>query len=122
MKYVPIIFIGVLLASIVAGAGCSVAPATQEHMILAPHTIVFSPSSPDSTVSITHSCTCPFSWNATIPPSAPWLSFPESQTGDKTDVPISIVDSLLPAGTNRATILIVSNSYGDDSILVTAIK
>jgi hypothetical protein len=122
MKFIRAIFLGMLLASIVGNVGCSVAPAVQEHMIIAPHSIVFSSSTIDSTVSITHSCTCPFSWNATISPPVSWLSFPESQTGDKTDVPIAIVDSLLTADTNRATILIASNSYGDDSILVTAIK
>jgi hypothetical protein len=103
-------------------AGCSVAPAVQEHMIIAPHTIVFSSSAPDSTVSITHSCTCPFSWDATVSPVSLWLTFQTSQSGDKSDIPISIDTALLPADTNRATILIVSNSYGDDSIIVTAIK
>jgi hypothetical protein len=103
-------------------AGCSVAPAVQEHMIVAPHVIVLSSSAPDSTVSITHSYTCPFSWNATVSPVSPWLTFQSSQTGDKSDIPISIDTALLTADTNRATILIVSNSYGDDSIVVTAIK
>ena len=104
--------------------GCSVAtPVQQEYMIVAPHAIVFSTSTPDTmTVSITHSCTCPFSWNATVSPSSPWLSFPGSLTGDKSDIPISVDTALLTTGTNRATILIVSNSYGDDSIVVTAIK
>ncbi len=103
-------------------AGCSVAPPVQEHMIIAPHSMVLSVSTPDSSVSITHSCTCPFSWNATVSPVSPWLSFPASQTGDKSDVPISIDSALLTADTNRATIVIASNSYGEDSIVVTAIK
>ncbi len=122
MKFLCAIFIGVLLASIVGNVGCSVAPAVQEHMIIAPHTIVFSASTLDSTVSITHSCTCPFSWYDSIYPPAPWLTFPSRQNGDKADVPIVIDTSMLSADTNRATILIISNSYGDDSILVTAIK
>ncbi len=116
MKSVRLLFFAALFA------GCSVAPAVQEHMIVAPHTMVLSSSTPDSTVSITHSCTCPFSWNATVSPVSPWLTFPSSQTGDKSDIPISIDTALLMADTNRATILIVSNSYGDDSIVVTAIK
>ncbi len=103
-------------------AGCSVAPAVQEHMIIAPHTLVFSPTTQDSTVSITHSCTCPFTWNATVSPVSPWLTFQSYQSGDKTDIPIAVDTSLLTADTNRATILIISNSYGEDSIIVTAIK
>jgi hypothetical protein len=116
MKYAFVISIALLFA------GCSVAPAVQEYMIVAPHSIVFSPSALDSTVSITHSCTCPFSWNASVSPVSPWLTFQTSQSGDKSDIPISIDTSLLFADTNRATILIISNSYGDDSIVVTAIK
>jgi hypothetical protein len=116
MKCLFPIFILALLA------GCSVAPTVQEHMIIAPHVMVLSLSAPDSTISITHSCTCPFSWNATVSPVSPWLTFQTSQSGDKSDIPISIDTALLPADTNRATILIFSNSYGDDSIIVTAIK
>jgi len=118
MKYLLAISLFTLLA------GCSVAPAIQERMIIAPHTIVFPSSTSDSIVSITHSCTCPFSWNDSIyPPSASaWLTFPESLTGDKSDVPISINRSLLTMDTTHATILIISNSYGNDSIAVTAIR
>jgi hypothetical protein len=103
-------------------SGCSVAPAVQEHMVIAPRTIVFSSPQQDSTVSITHTCTCPFSWNATVSPQALWLSFPTNQSGDKTDVPISIDRTKLIADTNRATVTIASNSYGSDSIVVIAIK
>jgi hypothetical protein len=117
MKFVSTTCILVLLAA------CSVAPSVQqEHMIIAPHTIVLSSLVLDSTVSITHSCTCPFSWNATVSPVSPWLVFEPNQSGDKTDIPISIDTSLLTADTSRAKIYIVSNSYGEDSILVTAIK
>ncbi len=118
MKYLLPILLSTLFA------GCSVAPAIQERMIIAPHAIVFPSSTSDSAVSITHSCTCPFSWNATISPSidTAWLTFQTSMTGDKSDVPISIHRSLLTADTNRATILILSNSYGNDSIAVTAIR
>lgn len=113
----------VLLSALLAG--CSVtAPVQQEYMIIAPHSIVLASPVSDSTVSITHSCTCPFTWNATISPSidTSWLIFPTYQSGDKTDIPISIDTSKLATGTSRATILIVSNSYGEDSIVVTAIK
>ena len=103
-------------------AGCTVTtPTVQERMIIAPTTIVFSHSI-DSTVSITHSCTCPFYWWSSIQPVAPWLIFPDSGAGDKNDVPISIDSSKLTLGTNQATIRIMSNSYGTDTIQVTAIK
>ena len=105
-------------------AGCANDPIIQERMVIAPDTIAFRAPSADSTISITHTCTCPFSWNGTISPTADtaWLHFPSYQSGDKSDVPISINRSLLTADTSRATIIIVSNSYGNDSILVTAIR
>ncbi|HEY3874667.1 MAG TPA: hypothetical protein VGM92_04270 [Candidatus Kapabacteria bacterium] len=104
-------------------SACSVAPpVASEHMIIVPNAIAFSLHSTDSTISITHSCTCPFWWSDSVYPTASWLTFPTYQSGDKTDVPITIDTSKLPAGTSHATILIESNSYGIDSILVTANK
>ncbi len=103
--------------------GCTTnAPVVSEYMIIAPHSIAMTAARPDSTVSITHSCTCPFTWNSTIIPASPWLTFPTYQNGDKTDVPISIDTSQLPVGTSHASIIINSNSYGEDSILVTVSK
>ena len=101
-------------------------PIIVESMVLPIDTVVF--HSPDSmkTVSITHTCTCPFSWSATVMPTTNWLvvgtNFPSNQSGDKTDVPLSINRWLLTSDTNTATIRIVSNSYGDTSITVIAYK
>ena len=117
MKFASAVYLLVLFA------GCSVAPSVQqEHMIIAPHSIILSSLVQDSTVSITHSCTCPFSWNATVSPASPWLVFEPNQSGDKTDIPISIDTAKLTTDTSQAKIHIVSNSYGEDSIIVTAIK
>jgi hypothetical protein len=103
-------------------AGCATDPIIQEHMVIAPNTLTFRSPTTDSTISITHTCSCPFSWHDSVSPPASWLTFPTYQSGDKSDVPISINRALLTADTSRATIIIVSNSYGNDSILVTAIK
>ncbi len=110
-------------------AGCANEPILQEYMIIVPDTMVFHAPLPgaatqDSTISITHSCSCPFSWSATIvPPSdTAWLTFPTYQSGDKSDVPISIDRANLTSDTSRATINIASNSYGDTSILIIAIR
>jgi hypothetical protein len=118
----------ILLAFIVLGiscaSGCATDPVVQERMVIAPDTIVFRTPSADSTISITHTCSCPFSWKATLSPAmdTTWLTFPTYQSGDKKDVPISINRAKLLADTNRATLSIASNSYGTDSIVVIAVR
>lgn len=115
-----------ILAFIIGGgmAGCMNEPIIQERMVIAPDTVVFRPPTTDSTISITHTCTCPFSWNATVLPTTDtaWLAFQNYQSGDKSDVPITIDRAKLSADTNRAQIAIASNSYGTDTIVVVAIR
>ncbi|MFI5201001.1 MAG: hypothetical protein ACHQNE_01260 [Candidatus Kapaibacterium sp.] len=105
-------------------SGCMNDPIVQERMVIAPDTIVFRSPATDSTISITHTCSCPFSWNATVSPIADtaWLTFPTYQSGDKSDVPISIDRTKLLSDTSRAAIAIASNSYGTDTIVVMAVK
>ncbi len=115
------------VAALVIGgcvAGCANDPIVQERMVITPDTLVFRPPTTDSTISITHTCSCPFSWSATVLPvsDTAWLHFPNYQSGDKSDVPISIDRSLLKADTSTATIVVASNSYGNDSIMVTALR
>ncbi|HET6401752.1 MAG TPA: hypothetical protein VFH95_10170 [Candidatus Kapabacteria bacterium] len=105
-------------------SGCANDPIVQERMVIAPDTIVFRSPVMDSGISITHTCSCPFSWSATVSPvsDTAWLTFPTYQSGDKKDVPISIDRAKLPADTNRAAIAIASNSYGTDTLVVIAIR
>jgi hypothetical protein len=105
-------------------AGCVNAPITQEYMIVNPHTVVLPKGDSVSAVSITHSCTCPFTWTSTIAPASAsgWLQFPLDTTGDHPSIPIAVFPSRMPSDTNRATITINSNSYGSDSIQVVAYR
>ncbi|HZK76592.1 MAG TPA: hypothetical protein VFD13_06760 [Candidatus Kapabacteria bacterium] len=112
------------IASLAMLTGCMNEPIVQERMVIAPDTVVFRPATSDSTISITHTCSCPFSWSATISPisDTAWLHFPTYQSGDKNDVPLSIDRAKLTADTSRANIAVASNSYGTDTIVVVAIR
>jgi hypothetical protein len=121
MKYLLILSLAIFCI------GCSQnAPITVEKMVISPDTVVFPAGDSVAAVSITHTCTCPFSWNATISPATDWLvldtNFQSYQSGDKDDVPVSINRWLLTSDTSRTFIHIVSNAYGGDSILVIAYK
>jgi hypothetical protein len=124
LSLLALISIAFCCASSAFLTGCATNPIVQERMVIVPDTIVFHPSTTDSSISITHTCSCPFSWSATISPTADtaWLHFPTYQNGDKTNVPISIDRAKLSADTSRAAIAIASNSYGTDKIMVVAIK
>jgi hypothetical protein len=107
--------------------GCSTnPPIIVESMVLPVDTVLFHPPDSAKTISITHTCTCPFTWTATVTPITNWLvigtNFPSYQSGDKSDVPVSINRSLLISDTSIATIHIVSNAYGDTSITVIAYR
>jgi hypothetical protein len=107
--------------------GCSSnSPIIVESMVLPVDTVVFHPPDSVATISITHTCTCPFLWTATVTPITNWLvigtNFPLSQSGDKSDVPLSINRWQLISDTSIATIHIVSNAYGDTSITVIAYR
>ena len=111
-----------LLAGVLAS--CANEPIVSEFMIIAPDSIVLRAPTQDTTISITHSCSCPFSWTATITPlpDTAWLKFQNYQSGDKTNVPLTIDRARLQTDTNRATIRLASNSYGDTTITVIAIR
>lgn len=124
MKRLPVLLLVLLSA-------CTVPDVVQERMVISPSAIVFPSSRSDTTVSITHTCSCPFSWTATLDTvghhsSAGWLTlgpnFPASMTGDHASIPLSIDRSKLLASRDTTTIVIASNSYGVDSIVVIAVK
>ncbi|MDP4200058.1 MAG: hypothetical protein Q8922_06425 [Bacteroidota bacterium] len=118
MKLLRLLF---LLSPVVAGCLTN-PPITQEYMTVSPRSVVFAKGDSGSTISITHSCTCPFTWTSKITPSSAsaWLQFPPDTTGDHSNIQISVLPSHMSADTNRATITITSNSYGMDSIEVVA--
>ena len=104
-------------------AGCTTETIQQEKMVVSPNTIIFAKGETAKTVSITHTCTCPFSWTATVvDPSATWLTFPASMSGDNASVPISFDVSKLALDSAQTTVIIVSNQYGADTMLVKVFK
>ena len=113
----------------VAASCTSVAPATQEYMIISPRSFVFQHGQLSATVSITHSCTCPFEWDGTLPPadtSKKWFilgaNFLSTSSGDNRSIPISIDSSKLTKAIDTTTILVNGHTYGSDSIVVVAIR
>ena len=112
------------LALLTFGLSCtSTTQIVEEKMVITPRRILFTPGHSDTTVSITHTCTCPFSWHATLRTTVPWLrlgtNFPASLTSDHAAIPCSIDRTALMAP-DSTVILITSNAYGADSILVIA--
>ena len=103
-------------------AGCSTDTVTEERMVIAPRTLQFVPGDSVETVSITHTCTCPFTWWSSFDSTATWLSVPATMHGDHPDVQITVDRSKMPTDSVHAFIRITSNAYGIDSIEVIAKK
>jgi hypothetical protein len=114
---------GLLIAFTLLSAvlsSCATDTVTEERIVVAPHALSFASSDSVKTVSVTHTCTCPFTWNAIVPQDAPWLKIAASMQGDHSDVPVSIDRSLLTQNSETATIHFTTNGYGSDSLVVTA--
>ncbi len=110
----------VLLVALLAG--CTTNAVVQEVMVINPHLINFASADSVKTVSITHTCTCPFSWSSyMLDSSVHWVVIAASHSGDFAAVPIAIDRSKLPAtlvDSIDARVRIVSNEYGTDTITV----
>jgi hypothetical protein len=107
-------------------AACSSSTAiVQERMVISPQRIAFDPPASSKLISITHTCTCPFSWNATVDSARAWFTipqnFPVTKQGDDSFIPLSIDRTKLTAN-DSVVVRIKSNSYGTDTIMVVAIK
>lgn len=114
--------IGVILAALSLSLGaCATETVTEQRIVVAPHELTFAATDTTRAVSITHTCTCPFSWTSVVPAAATWLTVATSMQGDHTNVPVSIDRAKLPSDTSRAVIRFNSN-FGSDSLLVTAIR
>ena len=94
----------------------------EREMIVTPHSLTFASGETTKTLSIVHTCTCPFSWVCTVTPPNGVLK-DTTGTGDNTSVPIQIVDrSKMTSDTMYSKIVVTSNGYGTDTINVTIIK
>jgi hypothetical protein len=108
------------IAAIVASCtNDSVEPA---RMVIAPKAIEFMAGDSVEQLSITHTCTCPFTWWSSVPANAPWLVFPNSMQGDHADVAVTIDRTKLTADSASCFVRITSNAYGIDSIEVKAYR
>jgi hypothetical protein len=115
-----------LLLLILFGGCATAPPVIQEHMVISPSSFIFQAPDSATTVSITHTCTCPFTWTSSLRRSVPWLTlgqnFPASMTGDHASIPLTIDRSKLTQPRDSTVIAIASNSYGVDSITVLGLK
>jgi hypothetical protein len=111
-----------LVLLVFIAAGCSENTTSYERkMELSPKTLVFGPSETQKTVSITHTCTCAFSWHCTTKDVSGALVLVASGSGDNTAVPIQIDRSKLTVDT-LVTYVHVTSNYQPDSVLVTVYK
>ena len=120
-----------LALSLLVLLSCATTPVTTEYMIISPKTVTFDHAlnhdDTARTVSITHSCTCPFSWTSDIhrvdtTDTLAWITFPHDTVGDHGSIPIAVHPWEMPKDTNYALVAINSNSYGSDTIHVIAIR
>jgi hypothetical protein len=93
---------------------------TVHEQVITPRTLTFAHSDAMKTLSITHTCTCPFSWNINVLTSTQVLK-DTSGYGDNTQVPIAIDRSKLTVDT-LYSMLEIASSYGRDTITVTVLK
>lgn len=111
-----------LVFLIFIAAGCSETTTSYERkMELSPKTLVFQPSETQKTVSITHTCPCPFSWKCITKDTSGALILVASGSGDNSAVPIQVDRSKLAVDT-LITYVHVTSNYQPDSVLVTIYK
>jgi hypothetical protein len=109
----------VLIGSLV---GCDSSTVVEEQkMTVTPLSVVFQSGDSVKTISITHNCTCPFTWNGTPVDSTNTLKA-FSGTGDNTAKEVSILRANLTTDTLNAYWVVTSNGYGTDTIRATIIR
>lgn len=99
---------------------CATESVQPERMVIAPRTLEFSSADTAKSVSITHTCTCPFTWWTSVPAEASWLQVPASMQGDHTDIRILVDRSKMTSDSVHAYVRFTSNAYGVDSLEVIA--
>lgn len=89
-------------------------------MVISPKVLTYQSGETTKTLSITHTCTCPFNWTvAVLPPNG--VLKDTTGTWDNTSVPIHIDRSKLMVDTLQ-TMLRISSAFGVDTVRVTIIK
>jgi hypothetical protein len=91
-----------------------------ERMVISPRTIQFAATDSVKTISVTHTCTCPFTWWTSVPADAGWLQVPASMQGDHAQVPITVDRTKMTSDSVHAFVRFTSNAYGIDSLEVIA--
>lgn len=94
---------------------------TVHELVVSPLSLTFSHGDTVKTLSITHTCTCPFSWNVNVLDSTAVLQ-PTSGSGDNTQVAIHIDRTKFKGDSLHAALQVNGYSYGIDTIRVTVFK
>ena len=92
-----------------------------ENQVISPHTLTYAHGVSTLPLSITHTCTCPFSWNVTVLTNTTVFK-DTSGTGDNKNVPISIDRSKMTTDTVISALQIKSNYINIDTVIVTVYK
>jgi hypothetical protein len=116
------------LLSLIVIAGCSdsnTVVVEDQRMIVSPTTLVFNSGETEKTISISHTCTCAFSWTCSVTPPNGVLK-DTNGIGDTPTAVIRVVDrSKMTSDTLHTSIIVSNNSpivYGIDTIAVTVIR
>src|SRR5437016_3964568 len=94
-------FILLILAANILGCSDNTTTIATHELQVSPHSLTFAHGVSMQTLSVTHSCTCPFSWNLNYLIVTPILK-DTSGTGDNTKVPIWIDRTTMTADTLNA--------------------
>src|SRR6185312_5027933 len=114
--YKRLLILSFSLLSLLTACSSTNGPVTEEHMIISPQVLTFGKGDSTKQLSVTHSCTCPFTWYLAKPTIANWLTIPTTGSNDNTKIPVSIDRTLLAQSTTNETFLVVtSNGYPPES-------
>jgi hypothetical protein len=109
-----------LTIAFLSGCDNTTTTTTTHEQVIAPKSLTFAHGESVKTLSITHTCTCPFTWYVTVlNPNA--VLKDTIGTGDNTAVPFTIDRSKLTVDTLIDAIAIHS-AYGTDTIQITVLK
>ncbi len=93
-----------------------------EHvMTVSPTTLTYAHGEDSKTISITHNCTCPFSWNVNVL-TATGVLRDTNGIGNNDKLPIIIDRTKMTGDTLHATLQVTSNGYGTETVAVTILK
>jgi hypothetical protein len=91
-------------------------------MMVSPKALVFQHGDSVKTLSITHTCTCPFNWSVVVTPPNGVLK-DTSGYMDNVAVPVRVIDRSKMTGDTLRTLIVVNGQYyGTDTVSVTVIR